>query len=76
MTDEPIELPRLTIGELNIRSACPSCGTVETRTAYDIGSGPELSCSSCEWCWGANGQPLEPLRFDGPGLNEFRLRIT
>lgn len=27
---------------------------------YDIGSGPEMSCSRCEWCWGADGQPLNP----------------
>lgn len=37
---------------------CPACGHVETRETYDIGDGPELSCSLCEWCWGANGQPL------------------
>ena len=61
---------------MTVISACPNCGAVTARETYDIGSGPELACSSCEWCWGADGQPLEPLRFDGPGLNEFRLRIT
>lgn len=45
----------------NVKSACPSCGQVSERTAYDIGDGPELSCASCEWCWGANGQPLKPI---------------
>jgi hypothetical protein len=44
-----------------IRSACPSCGVVADRDPYDIGSGPELSCSNCEWCWGANGQDLQPI---------------
>jgi len=36
---------------------------VATRETYDIGngSGPELSCSSCEWCWGADNQPLVPI---------------
>ena len=28
---------------------------------YDIGSGPEMSCPTCEWCWGADGQDLKPL---------------
>jgi hypothetical protein len=37
-----------------VASACPSCGTVAERTTYDIGDGPELSCASCEWCWGAD----------------------
>jgi len=44
-----------------VTSPCPACGTVARRTAYDVGSGPELSCASCEWCWGANGQPLRPV---------------
>jgi len=44
-----------------VASKCPSCGTVAERTTYDVGSGPELSCASCEWCWGANGQDLQPL---------------
>jgi ssDNA-binding Zn-finger/Zn-ribbon topoisomerase 1 len=40
---------------------CPSCGDVASRRVYDIGSGPELSCATCEWCWGADGQDLKPL---------------
>jgi hypothetical protein len=44
-----------------VTSACPSCGIVADRDTYDIGSGPELSCASCEWCWGAEGQDLKPL---------------
>jgi hypothetical protein len=49
-----------------ITSACPSCGLVATRETYDIGDGPELSCANCEWCWGADGQPLteDPFRED------------
>lgn len=47
-------------GEM-VYSACPSCGAEATRQAYDIGSGAELSCSNCEWCWGANGQDLKPI---------------
>lgn len=46
-----------------VRSACPSCGDVATRSAYDIGDGDELSCASCEWCWGADGQSLRPHTF-------------
>lgn len=42
-------------------TACPCCGDVAERTIYDIGSGPELACASCEWCWGAEGQDLQPL---------------
>jgi len=41
--------------------SCPSCEIVATRNIYDIGSGPEVSCANCEWCWGANGQDLKPL---------------
>lgn len=44
-----------------IESACPSCGVVVARSPYDIGSGPELCCASCDWCWGAEGQELQPL---------------
>lgn len=44
-----------------IRSACPSCGHEASRQTYDIGSGPELSCASCEWCWGAEGQKLKQV---------------
>jgi hypothetical protein len=43
-------------------SACPACGIVAERITYDIGSGPELSCANCEWCWGAEGQDLKPLK--------------
>lgn len=42
-------------------SECPTCGLETERTVYDIGSGPEVSCSNCEWCWGAAGQDLKPL---------------
>jgi len=45
----------------SVTSACPTCGTVAERMPYDIGSGAELSCSACEWCWGAEGQDLRPL---------------
>ncbi len=51
------------LGE-DVESACPTCGTVAMRTVYDIGSGSELSCANCEWCWGANGQALKPLSVD------------
>lgn len=44
-----------------IESACPACELVAERRVYDIGSGPELSCVNCEWCWGADGQSLKPL---------------
>jgi hypothetical protein len=46
-----------------ITSACPSCGTVAQRESYDMGSGPELACADCEWCWGADGQRLKALPF-------------
>lgn len=49
------------MSERDVTSACPCCGATATRQTYDIGSGPELSCASCEWCWGADGQPLKPL---------------
>lgn len=39
---------------------CPSCGDYAGRTAYDIGSGLELCCAVCDWCWGVMGQPLNP----------------
>lgn len=42
-------------------SICPSCGYTCVRDPYDIGSGPEYSCVNCEWCWGAEGQPLQEL---------------
>ena len=46
---------------MQITSACPNCGVETTRETYDIGSGPELSCANCEWCWGAEGQDLKPV---------------
>lgn len=53
-----------------VRSVCPSCGAEDRRQAYDIGSGPELSCANCEWCWGADGQDLKPwpgrYRYEDP----------
>ncbi len=49
---------------------CPECHGEFHAKPYDIGSGPELSCPHCEWCWGANGQPLKPI---GPAsLDEIR----
>lgn len=56
---------------MNVRSACPNCGDEVNRETYDIGSGPELSCASCEWCWGALGQPLKPLDFRLAGEPPF-----
>lgn len=47
-----------------VTSACPSCGEVAPRDTYDIGSGPELCCSFCDWCWGAAGQALNPADAD------------
>lgn len=44
-----------------VTGVCPSCGVLAIRETYDIGSGPELSCANCEWCWGADGQPLKRL---------------
>jgi rubredoxin len=40
---------------------CPSCGVTSNLEPYNIGSGPEYSCPNCEWCWGAEGQNLQPL---------------
>ena len=48
-----------------VRSVCPTCGELTDRVAYDVGSGPELSCADCEWCWGANGQALTPVTLRG-----------
>ena len=53
--------PELVPDRPRVKSACPSCGAVAERMSYDIGSGPELSCANCEWCWGAAGQPLDPV---------------
>lgn len=44
-----------------VSGPCPCCGSLGTRQTYDIGSGPELSCAECEWCWGAEGQDLKPV---------------
>lgn len=41
--------------------ACPSCIQFVTMVPYDIGSGPEMICPYCQWCWGADGQDLKPL---------------
>ncbi len=43
------------------RWTCPTCRAVFHMHPYDIGSGPELCCPHCEWCYGALGQPLQPL---------------
>lgn len=52
----------LRIDEPGVRSQqCPSCSVEVTMVPYDIGSGPEMSCGHCEWCWGADGQALKPL---------------
>lgn len=40
---------------------CPNCRSKFRMTPYDIGSGPEVACPTCEWCWGAEGQDLKPL---------------
>ncbi len=40
---------------------CPCCHTEVTAVPYDVGSGPEMHCPTCDWCWGAAGQPLLPL---------------
>lgn len=48
-----------------VTQTCPVCGSTVSMTPYDIGSGPELSCPNCEWCWGANGQPLKPIEWPG-----------
>lgn len=39
---------------------CPSCDRRQTASVYDIGSGPEACCRYCEWCWGLDGQELDP----------------
>lgn len=53
-----------------VTQACPNCGVVAPRRIYDIGSGRELSCGFCEWCWGADGQDLQPL-----GLHHFEVTV-
>lgn len=44
-----------------VSQTCPSCGNQVTMVPYDIGSGPEMACPNCEWCWGADGQSLKAL---------------
>ena len=44
--------------------SCPSCGAHCDAEPYDIGDGPELCCPVCDWCWGAVGQILHPVRPD------------
>lgn len=39
---------------------CPGCGFAGAVSTYDIGSGPEWACPSCDMCWGAAGQLLNP----------------
>lgn len=56
-----------------VAGPCPSCGAVATRTIYDVGDGPELSCANCEWCWGADGQPLSAIP---PMTREWLSRVT
>lgn len=63
------------VADGHLISACPSCGMVEARTVYDIGSGPEVSCADCEWCWGAQGQDLKPLRLEEYDVAFFPRRI-
>jgi hypothetical protein len=50
---------------------CIACGHRFRMEPYDIGSGPEVSCPSCEWCWGAEGQDLKPLARPVGGLTLF-----
>jgi hypothetical protein len=33
-----------------------------------------MSCSQCEWCWGANGQDLKPIDIEAK-LREIRRTI-
>lgn len=40
---------------------CINCGSTFRQEPYDVGSGPEVACPHCEWCFGAEGQPLKPL---------------
>ena len=50
---------------------CPQCEHRFRANTYDIGSGPEVSCPHCEWCWGAEGQDLKPLARPTGGLTLF-----
>jgi hypothetical protein len=49
-----------------ITQTCPTCQRTVTMIPYDIGSGPEMSCPDCEWCWGADGQSLLPIEIITP----------
>lgn len=60
--------------ELGTYRTCPSCGEKAQGQPYDIGSGPELSCPNCEWCWGADGQDLNPTDAYQHILNDPELR--
>jgi len=64
-----LEVNDLIMIEETVTSSCPTCSAVRARTTYEVGSGPELSCLSCDWCWGANGQLLTPLEADEAGIN-------
>lgn len=58
-----------------VTQACPNCGAPVTMKPYDIGSGPELSCPHCDWCWGADGQPLHPLEVPDPVAGGLRVTL-
>jgi len=45
--------------ELAPRWTCPACGEWFRTLPYDIGSGRELNCPHCDWCFGADGQQLK-----------------
>lgn len=57
-----------------LEQQCPQCGITVTMTPYDIGSGPEMSCPECEWCWGAEGQPLKDLPKIDAAMIEHMMR--
>jgi hypothetical protein len=57
-----------------VSGPCPNCGALDTRQTYDIGSGPELSCAKCEWCWGAEGQDLNPVYSGSPAATRTAIQ--
>ena len=59
------------VGEL-VKRECPSCGSEAHRRTYDVGSGPELCCANCGWCWGADGQMLKPVEWPKAVLGIMR----
>lgn len=59
--DHPAGTPCPAAPSRAVTSPCPNCEHEEERHTYDVGSGPELSCAKCEWCWGADGQELKPV---------------